>query len=60
LAFPTIPFHLRRSWTCPAHFINFLPGGLPVNGFHMYIFFTILVSGIQFMCPNQRNLWALT
>ena len=75
LAFSTISFHLRRSWTCSAHFICFiffksfltssshqnlgLPAGLPVNGFYLYILFTLLVSGILFMCPNQLNLWAL-
>jgi hypothetical protein len=37
-----------------------LPTGLLVNGFHLYIFLTILVSGILFMCPNQLNLWDLT
>jgi hypothetical protein len=37
-----------------------LPTGLPVNGFHLCIFSTILVSSILFMCPNQLNLWALT
>ena len=37
-----------------------LPTGLLVNGFQLYIFCTILVSDIQFMCPNQLNLWALT
>jgi hypothetical protein len=31
-----------------------------VNSFHLYIFFTILVSGVLFMCPNQIILWALT
>jgi len=66
-AFSTVSFHLRRSWTCYDHFISFiffrsfltssshrdlgLPTGLPVNGFHLCIFFTILVSGI--LCPNQ-------
>jgi hypothetical protein len=76
LAFSTIAFHLKRSWTCSTHCISFiffksfmtssyhrdidLPTGLLVNGFHLYIFFTILVSGILFMCPNQLNLWALT
>ena len=76
LVFSTVPFHLRRSWTCSVHFISFvffrsfltssshrdlgLPTGLPVNDFHLCIFFTILVSGILFMCPNQLNLWALT
>jgi len=69
LAFSTISFHLRRSWTCSVHFMSFifftsfrtlsshqdlgLPTGLPVNGFHLCIFFTILVSGILFMSPNQ-------
>ena len=75
LAFSTISFHLRRSWTCSAHFISFvflrsflmsshgdlgLPTGLIVNGFHLYIFLTVLVSDILFMCPNQLTLWALT
>ena len=75
LAFSTISFHLRRSWTCSTHFKSFiffklfltssshrdlgLPTGLPVNGFHLYIFFTMVVSDILFTCPNQLNLWAL-
>jgi hypothetical protein len=33
-----------------------LPTGLLVNGFHFYIFLTMLVSGILFTCPNQLNL----
>jgi hypothetical protein len=37
-----------------------LPTGLLVSGFNLYIFFTTLVSGILFMCPNQLNLCALT
>ena len=69
-------FHLRRSCTCSAHFINFiffrpfltssshrdlgLPAGLPVNSFHLCILFTMLVSGILFMCPNQLYRCALT
>ena len=72
LAFSTIPFHLRRSWTWSVHFMSFIffksfltssshqdlgpPTGLPVNGLHLCIFFTILVSGILFMCPKQLNL----
>ena len=72
LAFSTFPFHMRRSWTYSVHFMGFIffrsfltssshwDLGLPVNGFHLCIFFTILVSGILFMCPNQLNLWALT
>jgi hypothetical protein len=52
LAFSTIAFHLRRSWTCSVHFISFtllmsfltsspqrdlrLLTGLLVNGFHLY------------------------
>jgi hypothetical protein len=76
LAFSTIAFHLKRSWTCSTHFISFiffkssltssshrylgLPTGLLVNGFQLSIFFTILVSGILFVCPNQLNLYALT
>jgi hypothetical protein len=34
-----------------------LPAGLSVNGFDLYILFTVLVSGIQFVCPNQLNRW---
>ena len=76
LAFSTIAFHLRRSCTCSAHFISFiffrsfltssshldlgLPAGLPANDFHLCILFTMLVSGILFMCPNQLNRWVLT
>jgi hypothetical protein len=33
-----------------------LPTGLFVNGFHLCIFLTILVSGILFMWPNELNL----
>jgi hypothetical protein len=73
---PTIAFHLWWSWTCSVRFISLiylvslltssshpdlgLPTGLLVNGFHLYIFLTILVSGILFMCPNQLSLWDLT
>ena len=76
LAFSTISFHLRRSCTCSAHFISFifftsfltssshrdlgLHVGLPVNGFHLCILSTMLVSEILFTCPNQLSLWALT
>ena len=71
LAFSAIAFHLRRSCPCSAHFVSFiffrsfltssshrflgLPADLPVNGFHLCILFTMLVSGILFMCPNQLN-----
>jgi hypothetical protein len=30
-----------------------LPTGLPVNGFHLCIFFTTLVSGIVFMADRE-------
>ena len=72
LAFWTISLRLRRSCTCSAHFISFiffrsfltssshrdlcLPAGLHVNAFHLCILFTMLVSGILFLCPNQLNL----
>jgi hypothetical protein len=74
LAFSTITFYLRRYWTY-VHFISFicfksiltsfhrdlsLSTGLRVNGFHLCIFFTILISCILFMCPNQLYLWSLT
>ena len=68
--------HLRWSCTCSAHFISFiffrsfltssshrdlgLPAGLPMNGFHLCILFTVLVSGFLFMYPNQLSLRALT
>ena len=64
LAFPTISFHLCRSWTRSDHFTTFsffrsfltssshmdlgLPTGRFVNGCHLYIFFTTLDSGILF------------
>jgi len=76
LAFSTISFHLRRSCTCSNQFTSFiffrsfptssshralgLPAGLPMNGFHLCILFTMLLSGILFVCPNQLNRWALT
>jgi hypothetical protein len=76
LAFSKMSFHLRRFWTCSVHVISFaffksfptsssyrdlgLPTSLLVNGFHLYIFLTELVSGILFMYPNQLNLWDLT
>jgi hypothetical protein len=66
LAFSTMTFYLGRSWTCSVHLtictrlMSFLissshrdfglPAGLPLSGFHLYIFFTTLVSGILFMC----------
>jgi hypothetical protein len=72
LAFSTISFHLRRSWNCSAHFINFvyfmsfltssslrdlgLLAGLPVNSLHLCILLTVLVLGVLFMCPNQLDL----
>ena len=76
LVFSKISSHLRRSCTCSAHFISFiffrtiltssfhrylgLPAGLSVNGFHLCILLTMLVSGILFMCPNQLNRSVLT
>jgi hypothetical protein len=66
LAFSTISFHLRRSWTCSVHFISFiffksfltssshqdlgLPAGLPMNGCHLCILLTMPISGIQLTC----------
>ena len=73
LAFSRVAFHLKRSRTCSTHFTFFkssltssshrdfgLPTGLLVNGFYLYIFCTILVSGILFVCPNQLTLCAVT
>ena len=76
LTFSTIASHLERSCTCSAHFTSFicfrsfltssshrdlcLTAGLPVNGCHLCILFTVLVSGILFVCPNQLNSWAST
>ena len=72
LAFSTIPFHVRRSWTSSVHFISFvffksfltsssqqdlgLPAGLPVNRLHLYILFTVLVSGILFVSKPTQSL----
>ena len=66
LAFSTISFHLRRSWTCSVHFISFiffksfltssshqdlgLPAGLSMNGCHLCILLTMPISGIQLTC----------
>jgi hypothetical protein len=33
-----------------------LPACLPVNGFHLYTFFTILVSGILFVSKPTQSL----
>ena len=72
LAFSTITFHLRRSCTYSVHFMSFnffrsfltssslrnlsLPTGLPVNGFQLCIFFTIIVSGILFVSRPTQSL----
>ena len=72
LAFSTISFHLRRSCTCSAHFISFiffrsfmtssshrdlcLLVGLPVNGFHLCILFTMQVSGIPVVSKQTQTL----
>jgi hypothetical protein len=37
-----------------------LPADFPLNGFHLCILFTMLISGIVCKCPNQLNCWALT
>jgi hypothetical protein len=74
LAFSTISFHLRRSRTCPVHFIIFiffkpfltssshrhlgLPTGLLVNGFHLYNFFTIPVSAF-YLCVQTNSIFGL-
>ena len=66
---------LRRSCTCSAHFVSFiffrsfltpsfhrdlgLPAGLPANGFHLCINFTMLASDILSRPPNSI-VWALT
>ena len=63
LAFSTISFHLERSCTCSAHFISYiffrsfltssshrdlgLPAGLPMNGFHLIIHNTVLISALK-------------
>ena len=57
LIYPFYKFHLFQ--VLPDIVLG-LPTGLLVNGFHLYIFCTILVSGILFVCPNQLNLCALT
>ena len=73
LAFSTIFFHSRRSWASSDHFVIFiflksfltssshlflgLPTGRDRSGCHLYIFFTILVSGFLCICPNQLILY---
>jgi hypothetical protein len=57
LFYPFYKFHLfKSSLTLSSHWNLGLPTGLLANGFQLYIFFTILVPGILFMCPNQLNL----
>jgi len=69
LAFSTIFFHSWRSWACSVHLRSFiflrsfltssshlclgLPTGRVIYGCHLYIFFTMLVSGLLYMCPYQ-------
>ena len=57
LSYPFYKFHLFQ--VLPDIVLG-LPTGLLVNSFHVYILFTVLVSGILFMCPKQLNLCALT
>ena len=76
LAFSTVFFYSWRSWVCSVHLRSFiflrsfltssyhlclgLPTGRVIYGCHLYIFFTVLVSGFLYMCPYQLSLWALT
>ena len=75
LAFSTIFVHSWRSWACSIHLRSFiflrsfltssshlclgLPTGRVIYGYHLCIFFTMLVSGFLYMCPYQLSLWAL-
>ena len=72
----SVSFYLRRPWICSAHFISFIffgsflkttshgdldiPSGIPVNGFHLCLLLTMLVSGILLVCPTQLSLCVLT
>jgi hypothetical protein len=71
LAFSTMTFHLGRSWTCSVHLTICIrlmsslissshrdlgfPAGLPVRGFHLYIFFTTLVTQIHYVFKLRRG-----
>jgi hypothetical protein len=71
LAFTTIFFHSWQSWNCSVHFRSFiflrsfltstshlclgLPTGRVIYGRHLYIFFTVLISGFLYMCPYQLS-----
>ena len=75
MAFSTTPFHFPQSWTQVTQFLTLiwqmscltlsshlyldLPCDLLVRGFHLNIFFIVLVSGILCTWPNQLILWAL-
>ena len=56
----TSAIFFRSFLTSSSHLDLCLPADLPVNGFHLCILFTMPVSGILFVCPNQLNRWALT
>ena len=75
MAFSTTFFHFPRFWMQVIHFFTFiwqmsrltfsshlylgLPCDLLIRGFHLYIFLTVLISGIFCTWPNKLSLWAL-
>ena len=61
LFYPFYKFHLSQVVPyVTSHRDLGLSTGILANGFHLYIFVTVLVLGILFMRPNRLNLWALT
>ena len=72
LAFSTIFFHSWRSWTCSVHLRSFiflrsfltssshlclgLPTGRVIYGCHLYIFFTMMVSGFLYVSVPAQSL----
>jgi hypothetical protein len=72
LSFSTVFFHSWRSCACSVHLKSFfflrsfltssyhlllgLPTGRVIYGCHLYIFFTMLISGFLYMCPYQLGI----
>ena len=60
----TLPLKAVLYLFCPLHKLHLLqvildvvfPSGLHVNGVHLCVLFTMLVSGFLFTCPNQLSL----
>jgi hypothetical protein len=73
-AFSTIFIHSWRSWACSVHLSSFtflrsfltssshlclgLPTGRVIYGCHLYIFFTMLISGFLYICVRTSSVFA--